>query len=259
MPFSYFAEELLRAAPSQDLLPFFHSCDGFYFRAILENRKLATSKCSVFNDEELLYLFYGRPAYKSANQKSTSLPFFFPVAFILNSESIGDIKRIAPFDTGAFKKGLYSAYLHENMSIDKFLLRPEKATISKAINYFFESNEDYFLGKPKNEIKYDAFDFEVAAYHNLIKNASQTNEDDRKASFEIQLEHEILLTEESLEAVIMPVDFKNAELVQEIIVKELKAKVIFYDSFGIASGNYYANVLSLTKSYLIQKCCLNDN
>lgn len=231
-------------------LPLFHSCDGFTFREILESRKLLPSECVVFRDEKLLYLFYGRPAYKDSNPLSHKLGHLLPMVFVLKN-SIGIAgKRVAPFDTGAFKRGLFGKYMHPKMRIEDFLLSPGVEGIRKTISYFFGSNEKYVKGEPKSEVNCDSMDFEIRAYHSLITGVIPEEADDRKASIEIQLDHEIPLTSDTVQAVICPKEFERSEIFQRVVKEELKAKVIPYLSYSLPSPSYYALVLSLVQEYL---------
>ncbi len=242
---------------SANMLPFFHTCDAFFFRSILTEKKLIPTKCNVFENENLLYLFYGRPAYKSSNLTSSRLNSLLPVSFILRSDFTEKIKRITPFDTGAFQRGLYKDYIHPGMQVDNFFLTPNKEAIKKTISYFFDTNEAYFMGRATNNILYDPIDFEIESYYNLIKGVAQSAVDDRKATIEVQLECDFRLTFSSVEAVILPQNFLSSKVVEDTIRKELNADIITYESFGIPSPLYYSQMLELTKQYLIKKACLH--
>jgi hypothetical protein len=249
----FFDEKFNLTVKAQGLLPFFHSCDAFYLTSILEKKKLAPAQCTVFKNEKLLYLFYGRPAYKSSNKKAGGLHSLLPVSFILNAEAINGIKRIAPFDTGAFAYGLFEKYIHPGMKLDTFFLTPNKGSISKTVAYFFDTNEQYYASKPRDQVEFDALHFEIESYYALLKGVGQGKVDDRKASIEIQLQSGIQLNSKTVEAVILPENFLSSKIIQQKVMDELKAEVITYESFGVPSNHYYTEVLSLTKSFLTKK------
>ncbi|HEY4194125.1 MAG TPA: hypothetical protein VGM63_01210 [Mucilaginibacter sp.] len=255
----FFDEKFDSVDATQDFLPVFHSCDAFFFRTILTEKRLTPLNCTVFKDEKLLYLFYGRPAYKSSNNASSGLHSLLPVSFIIKTSAIGKIKRMAPFDTGAFNIGLYKEYLHPEMKLNDFFLTPNMQAISKTVSYFFATNEQYFANKPKEKIKYDVINFEIESYYNLIKGMGQGRADDRKASIEIQLASGIELTSNSVEAVIIPENFMSSTIVQDVIKDDFRAEIITYESYGIPSDNYYSQVLFLTKEYLSKKHNLNGS
>ncbi len=247
---NFFDDKLQGSAPISPLLPFFHSCDAFNLRSILEKKELLVTRCKVFKDEELLYLFYGKPAYKSHHTESTKLNAFLPVCFILDIDHIFDIKRIIPFDSGAFKKGLYDNFMHPGMTLELFYMRPEKRSIGKTINYFYESNKNYFMYQPKEQVPHDPLDFEIESYLSLIKGEAQSKADDRKACIEIQLGANINLNSGVLKAVILPKSFMLSPLVTEVLSNTLKAELITYESYGVGSNLYYAKILDLTRDYL---------
>lgn len=245
-------ERMNVATVMEQLLPFFHSCDAFFLRPILEEKRLSPTDCHVFN-EKILYLFYGRPAYKCIGRPSCGLDSFLPISFILKSEPIQNIIRIAPFDTGAYKKDLYKEFLHPKMEMSSFFLSPTKESISKTVAYFFETNHQYFAGKPKHEVTFDPLDFEIQSYHELIKGVFASKADDRKATIEVQLTDAIHLSEDTIEAIILPENFLSSDLLQEVLVENCKVEVLTYESFGLASDQYYSETLRLTKQYLIKK------
>jgi hypothetical protein len=249
----FFDEKFNFSVKAQGFLPFFHSCDAFYLTSILEEGKLAPAQCTIFKNEKLLYLFYGRPAYKSSIKKAAGLHSLLPVSFILNADAINDIKRIAPFDTGAFTYGFFKKYMHPGMKLDSFFLTPDKTSISKTVSYFFDTNEQYYASRPRNQVEFDALHFEIESYYALLKGVGQGKVDDRKASIEVQLQSGILLNSNTVEAIILPENFLSSEIIQQKVINELKAEVITYESFGVPSNHYYTEVLALTKSYLTKK------
>jgi hypothetical protein len=248
----FFDEKFDLDTSALDFLPIFHSCDAFFLRSILVERKLIPSVCTIFKNEQILYFFYGRPSYKNSSNLSSGLHALLPISIILKADAITDIIRIAPFDTGAFTIGLYKEYLHPEMTLDSFFITPTKQSISKTVAYFFSSNEQYFASKPKNELKYDAMDFEIQSYHNLLKGIEQSPTDDRKASIEIQIKTDIELTNDTIEAIIIPEHFLASKFIQDA-AKSLNARFLTYESYGLPSKLYYSQILALTKKYLKDK------
>lgn len=251
---TFFDDKYSNIPPVDPLLPLFHSCDGFTFRSILEDRAIKTSECDVFKLERLLYLFYGKPAYKSPFKQNTKLKSFFPVCFVLDGSAIDGIKRIMPFDSGAYNAGLFKDYLHPKMTMDSFFMHPKPSSIGKTVSYFFENNSNYFSFTPKSDIVYDELDFEIESYHNLIRSVAQSPVDDRKACIEVQLEKDIQLTPGIVKAVIIPLHLKSSALVKDVLIDHCNATIITYESFGVASDLYYTQILQLAKEYIINNC-----
>ena len=81
--------------PAAGGLPFVHTSDGLGLRSILREGELQTEPCPVFDDEPLLYLFYGRPAYRVNSQVlSSAIDAYAPVCFILRPGSVKAPRRI---------------------------------------------------------------------------------------------------------------------------------------------------------------------
>jgi hypothetical protein len=249
----FFDDKYANAVQVPNLLPYFHTCDAFAFRTILETRELHAMECQVFNREKLLYLFYGKPAYKTPNKSHSKLTSFLPITFILDGNFISDIKRIVPFDSGAFCSGMYKEYLHPKMTVNDFLMHPLPSSIGKTVGYFYDTNENYFSFNPKNNIEYGELDYEIESYFNLIRSANQGLVDDRRGTIEIQLGQNVPLNENSLKALILPRNLLSAPSVEKILVDECKAELIPYDCYGVGSDLYYTNTLELARNYINNK------
>src|SRR5689334_7650680 len=88
--------------PSQGL-PLVHSSAAYTIRRILQNKEIvARQECKVFRGEKLNYFFVGRPAYKKEYEVEGDY-WELPACVILDYSSV-PIKRIYPFDTGAFDR-----------------------------------------------------------------------------------------------------------------------------------------------------------
>jgi hypothetical protein len=246
----YFEERFTSVPTNQPELPFFHTCDAFYLQGILESRKLMPTECEVFDKEKLLYLFYGKPAYKSSKSDSSKLLSWMPVCFILAHGSIKTVKRICAFDSGGFKE--YSDCMHRGMTIQDFLMTPNLDSIQKTVDYFYESNKSYFSCSPKTQLDYDRLQFQVESYHTLISDGTGHRRDDRKASIEIQLDYDFELNKDSVLAVILPEHLAASPLVENIIKGEWGAEMITFENYGVASSNYYVHLIEKTKDFYLK-------
>lgn len=251
----YFDDRIISVSEALPLLPFFHCCDAYYIESILESGILDTYECNVFNKEKLLYLSYGKPAYKSKNDVNNDLNFLLPVCFVINSRNVDNIKRIFPFDTGGFEK--YKEYMHDKMTLNDFIMNPNSTALSKIINFFYAGNTDYYDGNARKTVDFDPIHFPVEAYHKLITGHERRIANDRKASIEIQLDKPLKLIENSVIAIIVPEIIASSDYVQRK-VNQLKADLVtFRTKAGIAPGDYYFHLLEITKEYLFKKKILS--
>ena len=189
---SRFNQYVKSALPYTPSLPLLHTCDGFHFRSIVDGQELRISPCDVFG-ENLLYLFYGRPSYRTAKDiKASVMPAFFPICIVLKPDSVSTPKRIVPFDSGAFEDGRFSEHMHPKMRRDDFFLEPVPDMPSRLVSRFYGSNDAYFSGKP-HTIQIPPIEFEALSYYNLISSQNVSNYDDRNSSIEIRRAEQTLL------------------------------------------------------------------
>ncbi|TYA74393.1 hypothetical protein [Seonamhaeicola marinus] len=230
-------------------LPVFHSCDAFSFRSILKDREINTQLCNVYKGENLVYFFYGKPAYRVNDEYNTRLKSFYPISLILKENALEDVKRIMPFDSGAFHFGLFKDYLHPKMTLSDFELNGSMDNTRKIVHYFFDTNKNYFLSNPKKDTKVDPLDFEVESYLELINSKQIQKVDDRKSIIEIQNNSSVSLTADNVLSIIIP-DTLLVNPKVESFINELNIEPILYSDQGHYSIGNLENFYSLTEELL---------
>jgi hypothetical protein len=165
------------------------------------------SHCKIYPGEKLLYLFYGKPAYRPANDGKTSLEMWRAlITFVINPEAVKDIHRIFPFDSGAFVNGLYDLYLGEGFAVSEFEL-PNRISIAQHIvGGFFGNNTDYWEGNLQEKCltDIDPLDFHSQVYTAMNHAANSTEFDCRAGVIEVQSQTSLPLNSDTLEAIIVP-------------------------------------------------------
>src|SRR5205807_1545800 len=99
-------------------MPLTHVAPMFAFRGIVTGNHLVPEKCDHYG-EDLTYLFYGRPAYRVKQETSHLLPWSVPVLFVLDSEKTYRIRRVIPFDSGAFMSGRYGSIFAQRSKVSE--------------------------------------------------------------------------------------------------------------------------------------------
>lgn len=213
-----------------DELPLVHStlCDSLGY--IAETGALLPRDCPVFN-EPLVYLFYGRPAYRSKLGQTPDTEIkFCPVCFVLKPNRIqSNLRRVFPFDSGAAKNNLF-APLIKDYEADVFGLTPSLEAIRRFTNVFFESNGKYFLGAPRSHLVLPPDQATAAQYYQLVEATGTAPFDDRRSAIELQYQDAILL-KDTLWAVILPLDFLEQSALRSRIVRDWGAFPITYPTF----------------------------
>jgi len=230
------------------VLPLTHKQDWFTAKTTLKEGKLKPTPCDVFEGEDLIYYFYGKPSYFIAqNVGSRGDSVYFPVCFIIDIEKV-KIDKVFPFDSGAFANGMYDGFIHSGMDINDFSVKPTIEQIAGLVKNFFINNDNYYRSKPKCcSDDYEDND-EVKAYVNIINNIGQEKFDERSSAIEIISKSENIL-KESLVAIILPADLA----VSNKNVKEMAdrgVEMITYDTFGGNPGSYNPVIRQLLYNYL---------
>jgi hypothetical protein len=199
--------------PAGPRLPLVHSTDVFAIGNILEDGgKIMPQSCPVFEPERLTYLFYGRAAYRpNLAEEPTNLDHFLPVCLIFKISASIVIKRIFPFDSGAFSRDFYKAYLHKNMRLGDFLLEADEETPGRVVRRFFTDNTNYIVGQKAVSKAIDPGQFEAKSYEMLIGSQGANSLDSRGGGVEIQTDQPIDLLKD-IEAVILPSSQARSEI-----------------------------------------------
>jgi hypothetical protein len=226
------------------ILPLIHTTDAYNFREIIDNGfELKPKHCDVFN-ESLLYLFYGKASYVKSQPFNSFLGPYFPVTFVIDPNSINEVTRIFPFDSGAFSKKIFENYIPEKLKINSFLLEEESLDLksaSKIVKAFYKSNENYFQNIPRNDIDINSLNFEVEALVNMMRSKENTPFDERSSTIEIQVNQELKLIENTL-AIILPSVFLDDPKIQELIKKMKNTEFITYSTLR-GNPTYFASVI----------------
>jgi len=219
---SYFLQVIETASATNNTvsdvlqLPYFHTCRGKEFRDIFTSGILAPTECSEFN-ETLLYLFYGKPAYRvSNNGKSSKNLGRFPVTFVVELDNTDPVSRVFPFDTGALTHKTFLDICGEDYNPAKYELGNSISDIKKFILAFYGSDNAYFHGKvlPITE-NFDGMSFELANIRSLITENTDKEWDNRAMTIEVQSKTKIPLAGGKIKAVVLPVALLNSAEVSE--------------------------------------------
>jgi hypothetical protein len=239
-------------------LPLVHTTSAYHLQHIWRSGILRANKCDVFVNEKLNYFFVGRPSYKQKNNGHEAEHWQLPACFIVEFDSVSDLKRIFPFDSGALYNSLYPDYI-SMMNKGNFELPGDAAIPSKIIGAFFGEVRDYFLAKPKEdaafaaEFSLGAFDDEIFAYHKLARTKSPEKYDDRRCAIEIQSGSDFLLKEQKLIAVVCPTVYLAHDDFRSHVENVWKAEPISCDLFSLSYDHYMYAIYERVKILYEQK------
>jgi len=247
-PLSSFGEFLsLNSVQPGGILPLVHGTPAYHIKSIGKSNKIVASPCEVFVGDNLNYLFVGRPAYKRTVDEGETPFWELPCCFIFDFKTIGEIKRIFPFDSGAFVKGLYPSYI-SMMGADNFEVSAVNDAPSRIIGAFFGDAKKYLELKPKGDHAFEAefelspLDAEVRAIHRLALEKQASSFDDRRLTIEMQTTGDIDLTVTKPLAVIAPNVYFNDKAFLYKVETEWGAQPIGYNLHPLNLSAYYTQI-----------------
>ncbi len=272
-PMSSFRNFLQPHTPFNPRMPLVHSTSFQKFRDIIQSHILSPTPCSVFDGEDLLYLFYGRPAYRvSKTVTSKGQLRHLPVCFVLEPHSISTAKRIYPFDSGAFSEGLFNEFL-KGFELDNFHVGDFPEAPQRLVSAFYGNNKNYYFGEVSTNLNVSVLDFEVTSYVDMIKDTTVTfNEstkvpsDDRRQTVEIQSDSQVGLVPEKFTdtsgtsvvrnnvlAVVLPQTALDVREISEAVTVIWKAEPITYKLYNFTKPDEYHSIIREKVADLLER------
>ncbi len=187
-----------------------HVTDCANLGRILGAGELKLRRCTVFG-ERLLYMFYGRPAYRAKwDGGSTSDLAYARACFVLRDTAVSRAKRIFPFDSGGF--GNYASAFHRSLVVGDFQLKEGDHPL-QVIGAFYANLEDYYWMNPVMGKQFPITQHAVRSYYQLISAGQRETHDDRCAAIEVQLDKPMPLKGEVLALIAPNQVFDDPELI----------------------------------------------
>jgi hypothetical protein len=245
------------AADARPIVPLVHTTDSYILEDVLADGQLEPQSCKVFTGEVLTYFFYGRPAFPpNVNAEPTSLKHYFPICIIFKPEWTPAIRRVFPFDSGAFTDGLYGAYLHKRMKLGDFGLEPDATTPGKVISQFFGSVGAYLKGESQIAVDADAAQFEAHSYLAMVRSRGGNAIDSRGSGIEIQTSE--LVPVHTIAAIVLPSTFADGVTGQKL--KSLGIDMLPYRTIERTRPNeYMSQITTLCLNYYVRLHLVNES
>lgn len=221
-------------------LPLLHSTKICNLDGIVKTGKLSMTPCAHFG-RPLVYLFYGRPAYrpKAGGHEPDASFSICPISFIFKPARLSArIARTFPHDTGAALNGMFAPKIEPAQGLD-YEIQASVTSLQRYVSRVFLSNEKYFLGEPDPTLKTLSVDDAVRRFLDLIESTDATPVDDRRYTGELQIQEDISLRD-LLIAVVLPRAFMDQEVVRNTVINEWGAIPLMYDTYagGIPQAYY---------------------
>lgn len=208
---------------------------------VLESGKLNPTRCKVYKDD-LLYLFYGRPAYKpSQGGGPSAIVEQAPVCFIFDPGILRDAKRMLPFYSGGFAR--YKAHVGTNLKRGDFELSGDELIPRRLVDAFFETNRNYYYQQSTlREGSLPLSRQSARALARLIADPNIRADDDRCGTIEVQFALGIDLAA-ALQAIIAPSQFFDDPVFKTAQAASPSMAPITYPIYGRMDPIGFANTI----------------
>ncbi|WP_097595031.1 hypothetical protein [Rhizobium anhuiense] len=229
-------------------LPLVHSTESANIWKMLREEQVAVTPCDTFTGENLAYFFHGRPAYRKFHKhpQDWELPF----VLVLKSTCLFNIRRIFPFDSGAFFSARLPSYV-SRFDQAGYDVSEQGGAVNLLIDIFFGGDVSYFHGKAKTRqevARRNGLNMRYAQVLALcsLYNRENLEADDRSLAIEIQTDHDVSIKDKLLGVVLPRAYFDDKELKKYF--KQRGVQVRQYDIYPINSEAYVANVYEEVKA-----------
>lgn len=198
-------------------------------------------RCDVF-EQDLLYAFYGRPAFRRSEDQQLRLTAKAPVVIVFTPRLADLGCRMFPFDTGAFEER-YHSWVHRGMGLQDFEIECSCEAAQRHVSAFFLTNEKYVRLQPSDpSIPYTG-DFEVESIVHLLSDPSSQNADDRRLAIELQLERSVPFESPWIVALIVPNVLTQAPWLASFVSRSPGVELLTYEAAQLRAAGHYQALL----------------
>ena len=232
---------IAQQAPADGRLPFVHITRAYRFDDIVDGDLLEPSRCEVFK-QALVYLFYGRPAYRAKDGNNARLEFEWPIVFVFDPSKISNIERIFPFDSGAFAEKMYQEFFDPHSEIMDFVLENTLETPAKVVATYYQDHSEYYRGETRKNVNIPLRQFEAQGIHELARlpgvqgaQSQSRARDERSSAIEIQISAPISL-KDALLAIVLPEQYLGDKDIQKALARWNVSEILTYPTLHNMGG-----------------------
>lgn len=237
-----FTDWIDRHTPQSDrLLPLTHIAGAVSAQRIADSGKIQLpDKIEGNEDRPLVYLFYGRPAYRLKNSTSVQLESSCPCCFVFHPDLLKRCHDIHAFDTGAFYNRLYSHVLDDDFRVEDFSLLADPKRINRLISATFIDEAGYIDADRSQLRSIDeataTWELEGRAFLTLLSSPGRNEPDDRVATIEVNFQDPVLLDDKLL-GVVVPHSLWSGNS-RAPILEELKRNGVEIGTYKFIPGRH---------------------
>jgi hypothetical protein len=245
-----FSDYIQNQAMAPAELPMVHTTEYHRLPSIQSSHQLQAHACRVFG-EDLLYFFYGRPAYRDASQTAPTRDVgFYPICFVFRPGSISKgAKRLYPFDSGASQTGMYEPAIDRAHALATYPVVAAIENARRIVGRFFETDEQYLSNNPRAGLFFSAGEHDAESYYQFINGGGDPACDDRCSAIEIQVAGCVDL-QPNVMAIVLPTSFLDDDALAHTLLKVWRAQPLTYDAdIGMRPIEYHGTIRHLIRGF----------
>lgn len=245
-----FAEFVERQSTDINELLLVHSTRCEKLLDIATHSRLEPQPCPVFG-QQLVYFFYGRPAYQSRYGKRPTTDIrFFPVCFVFKPYLRWPrIEGIYPFDSGAAEGGKFRRHILP-AEFHRYELKSCIDSAKSVVKHFFETNGAYYAVTARRGVVFPPDEPEAQGYYDLISTQGTSVDDDRRATIEVRFRDQIAVRDRLL-AVILPTGFLDVPEIRKAVYQDWRVYPLRYKTWnGAIPSEFKVAVFNKLQDYL---------
>jgi len=238
----------LPATNKISVLPLTHGTTAHNLRDMMDKKEIRPFLCDTLG-KEVVFTFYGRPAYRPKNtEQALYQEVGAPVFLILSPDLIAKSGLAHPFDTGANNSGLYEAFLGDAPTLADFSFDPTQTSLPALVGRFYGDNRSYLKNSPDRFASFNGDEFEAKAYHAALMDARRKGSGDERAStIEIAISDKISIEKKHILFAIVPdVLIDGGDTIEALIEAEISIEPYMFRP-GMSWSNYMSQIYSLVE------------
>lgn len=234
------ADYLADFDPSGGTMHLMHSTAVGRGAQIIVQGELRTRKCPEY-DQELLYLFYGRPAYKPLpGVAANGIDEHLPMCLVIDPALLHEAVRILPFDSGGYAR--YASHTGPLLGRPDFELGPGGEMPMRLVRAFYDTNRNYYMQSPTADHRAIPIAHGAARAFARLTRDKSIGDDDRRSTIEIQISRAVPLSG-ALKAVVGPTTLLTDPQVTAALDPLPGVARVSYDTFGSQQPSAYTALL----------------
>lgn len=231
--------------------PLVHVTEGGNLYSILKDGALDPERCNITGDDQAVYMFVGKPAYK-LKPKAQCEYWEAPVVFIFKGLAYSKVSHMHAFDTGAMAEGRYFEILGTKQP-SEYEMPAASSAAAALVAAFFGDRERYLrsdaLTKSEMREKFNLLPggFKILALAALYSSRRSKHLDDRKATMEARSYEQVPVSSSFLAGIVLPEEWMSDYSHIRDPLEGIGCQIEEYELYPLNRSHYVSELYRLSK------------